>query len=349
MARVVTRKGGFTLVELLVSMVISALVLVLLVSVISRSMQIAAYSSDTMSAYSSAAAAVDLIATDLASLAVNRQPYEYLQAVPDPTFPQGAYPNLFAGTSQPMRLILNIISPADSALPSPSPTPAPPATPFYPDSAQPRAVCYRIAWQNPITAGATASATPANYTSNVFGLYRQVASSANTFSYALGTTDLYAALFNNPNWTTGSPATSPLAAEFIAGNIVDLQVAFYASPIATNATATTAYPVGSLIQPTVIINATPGATASTASPYQKVQIWGTQTAVNSSPTPTSSPAPALAGYGPVVFAEVSLTVIDATAAQLWGTGSGSGTLSPTVLKQKYGHTVTRKVTLQTPE
>jgi prepilin-type N-terminal cleavage/methylation domain-containing protein len=337
---------AFTLVELLVSMVVSALVLTLLVSVISRSMQITTHSLNTMAAYSSAAAAVDSIATDLASLAVTRQPYEYLQALPDPNFPATAYPNLLANTSQPMLLILNVISPADSAISSPSPAQSPPATPSYPDSGQPRAVCYRIAWQNPITANGSPSAASSNYNSYVFGLYRQVASSSDTFTYVLGTTDLYAALFKpNPNWNSGYPATPPLNKDFIVGNIVDLQVAFYASPIATSATATTAYPAGSLIQPTVIINAAPGATASTASPYQKVQIWGTQTSVNSA----SPPPPALVGYGPVVSAEVSLTVIDGSAAQLWGTGSGGGTTSPAALKQKYGHTFTRKVTLRSPE
>ena len=121
-------RGGFTLVELLVSVTVAALLLGLLVFVMVRSLQISQTSADALGAYSSAATAVDLLATDLASLSVTRQPFEYLQALPESNPGLASIP---APNVQPMRLMMLVTSPEDSAQPSASPSPA--ATPIYPD------------------------------------------------------------------------------------------------------------------------------------------------------------------------------------------------------------------------
>ena len=125
----------------------------------------------------------------------------------------------------------------------------------------------------------------------------------------------------------------------MTGNVVDFQVGFYANPISTGGASSPA--AGTLIQPPVIINL---ASASAALPYQKTQLQGTQILVNGA-------APTLNGqsYGPVMYAEVSLTVIEEPGARLWGDGTGTGARSPAAIKRKYGHTLTRKVTLRTPE
>jgi prepilin-type N-terminal cleavage/methylation domain-containing protein len=350
-------RRGFTLVELLVAMAVSVLVLVMLVSVISQALRVSQFSSNSMTAYSAAAAAADLIASDLASLAVTRQPYEYLQALPEASItPNAACPaSVFgtgaAGVTQPMRLIVELISPQDSAQASPTASPSPTV---YPDSGQVRAVCYRIAWQDPLAPSGTTS----NSTNAVFGLYRQVVSSYNSFNYVVGTTDLFQALYPNPipNWSNPNgpsatpPVTPPAASEFVAANIIDLQVAFYANKISTGQSAEG--PVGTLDQPGVIVNVTPapGSTTPTgAAPYEKIQLWGTQTSLNTT-TPTSTPPAALTGYGSVDYAEVSLTVLEDEGAKLWGNGSvTSGPNTPAALRLKYGHTLTRKVTLRTPE
>ena len=315
-------RRGFTLVELLVSITVGALLLAVLVTVISRALQVSQRSADAMTAYSSAATAIDLVATDLASLSVNRQPFEYLQARPESAPFEGI---------QPMRLMLLLDSPADSAQPSPS------GSNTYPDSGQTHAVSYLLAWQNPVS-----STVASNINNSVFGFYRQVVNTPNTFQYVLGTPDLYTALYMGANAPLQTP---PALSSFVAGNVVDFQVAIYACPISTGGRRSTT-PAGLLTLPAVIINPVGGATAS--QPYQRVQVWGTQVSVNNTQT---IPAP-LAGYGPATYAEVSLTVIEDAGAKLWGNGqstNASSPTNPTNLRQKYGHTLTRKVLLRTPE
>ena len=320
-------RGAFTLVELLVSVTVAALLLGLLVSVMARALQMSQTSADTLAAYSSAATAMDLVATDLASLAVTRQPFEYLQARPEssPGLTSIPTPNV-----QPMRLMMLITSPEDSAQPSPTASPTPGLA--YPDSGQVHAVSYLMAWQNPVST--TAGSNPGN---SVFGIYRQVATAADTFKYVLGTTDLYNAMYVSGN--VGSMQTPPALSAFVIGNVVDFQLAFYANPIST-ATGNGSPAVGSLLQPPVFINSA-SASASTALPYLKTQLQGTQTLVNGN-------APAVS-YGPVVYAEISLTVIEQPGAKLWGDGTGVGARSPAAIRQKFGHTLTRKVVLRTPE
>ncbi len=311
-------RRGFTLVELLVSVTVATLLVGLLTSVMVRSLQLSQSSAEAMSAYSSAATAVNLVATDLASLSVTSQPFEYLQAVPESNTSNPSLASIPSPNVPPMRLMMLVTSPEDSAQASPS------GSNTYPDSAQVRAVSYLMAWQNPVS-----STAGSNAGNSAFGLYRQVATTADTFKSVLGSTDLYQTLY--PSIFQAPPAISTL----VTGNIVDFQLAFYANQISPGGGG---YPaVGSLIQPPAIIN-------SASLPYQKTQLQGTQVLVNgAAPTLNGSPC------GPVVYAEVSLTVIEDTGAKLWGDGTGTGTRSPAALKRKYGHTLTRKVLLRTPE
>ena len=309
-------------------MTVAVLLVTIMVTIISRALQISQRNSDMMSAYSSAAAAVDLIATDLVSLAVNNQPYEYLQARPE-TAPFQSFP---ASLQPPMRLMMLVDSPADSAQPNTSVTPT-----TYPDSGQVHAVSYLICWQNPLS-----NATASNVTNSVFGLYRQVASAATTFSSALGTTDLYNALY--VNGTTPAFSVPPSSAAFVTANVVDLQVGFYVNTISTGGTGNPA--AGALIQPPIFYNGPSNPPVATPYyPYQKTEIWGTQMLYNGSNINSTRRG----SYGPAVYAEISVTVLEDAGAKLWGTGTGTGQLAPSALKLKYGHTITRKVTLRTPE
>ena len=328
-------RGGFTLVELLVAMTVAVLLVVMLTVVLSRSMVLSQRSSAQTTAFGAAAAAIDLIATDLSSLTVTRQPYEYLQARPEDASSMTQSQLATFGATPPMRLMFTTTSPVDAAQSSPAPaSPSPAPSPYFPDSGQAHAVSYRLYYQNPITATNTGN--------SIFGLYRQVAAAADTFNYVLGLGDLYAAIYVSPggNIASSMPAT-PLPSSFVAANVVDLQVAIYASPISTGSAGSP--PAGALVQPPAIINPVNGATSS--QPYQRTQVWGTQIAVNNSQSPPATPSPLL-GYGPAAYAEVSLTVLEDSGAKLWGNGSGTGAVSPASLRAKYGHTITRKVLLR---
>ena len=317
-------------------MTVAAILLGLLVFVIARSLQISQTSADALAAYSSAATAVDLVATDLASLAVTRQPSEYLQALPESTQSNPSLASIPSPNVQPMRLMMLVTSPEDSAqLSTPTPASGPAATPVYADSGQVRAVSYLMAWQNPVSTTATSNAG-----NSVFGLYRQVASTADTFKYVLGSTDLYNAIYGGTN--VGGMQVPPALSGFVSGNIVDFQIAFYANQISTGVGSGQGA-AGSLLQPPTLINSA-SASVFTALPYLKTQLQGTQTLVNGVvPTINGS------SYGPVAYAEVSLTVIEQPGAKLWGDGTGTGARSPAAIKQKFGHTLTRKVILRTPE
>lgn len=154
-----SRAGAFTLVELLVAFAISALLMVALVNVISQTVKTSRKSSSSISAYSSAAAALDLLASDLEALAVRGEAFEYLQTVKEDV----------GGVTDVTRLMLVTLGNTDSFSQA--------------DAGQMRAVCYRLLRQDPVKAGGK---------NLVYGLYRTAVSAAVTFSDYAGVKDLSA-------------------------------------------------------------------------------------------------------------------------------------------------------------
>ena len=182
--------GAFSLIELLVAVAVSMLLILLLLGIISPAMRMIRYTSDSLISLNAANAALGLITSDIESLAPGRQ--AYLQAIQVTN-------NI--GTNSLIMLIAT--SPNDSQTNADS---------------QPRGVIYQLREQNPMNTSSSSN--------RIWGLYRAVADSTNTFSGLLSTN----AATNAAAWTALQAAGTGQA-NFIAGNIVDLQVSLQ---VATN-------------------------------------------------------------------------------------------------------------------
>jgi type II secretory pathway pseudopilin PulG len=148
---------AFTLVELLVAMAVGILLLLVTISIVGQSSQVTRQTTAGLLATSAAASAVDLIATDLESLA-SSSPGTILEMVPLTSINSfGEYGELF----------FLAIPGSDNAAEA--------------DRGQVRAVAYRIVDQDPIRAGGT-NPTP--------GLYRTIIDTESTFTTFLGIEDL---------------------------------------------------------------------------------------------------------------------------------------------------------------
>lgn len=205
---------------MLVATAIAAVLLVTLTSIVSQAMGVSRKTSHSLLAANSAAAAIDLIAADLESLTVTPQDFEFLNFSTESV---GVLTNVG-------RLFIVTASGQDVAGDS--------------DKGQTRAVGYRILNQDPISASGTRP---------VYGLYRIVVGSRDTFDRFLGQTDL----------SVPFGSVSSTLDDFIAGNVVDFRVQFYKE---TNSTT---------------VNGTPEAP-------QPVRIGGDRTLLGSSVT-TNSP------------------------------------------------------------
>ena len=302
---------AFTLVELLVAVAVSVIVIGMLSNVSWRGLQISQHTSESMTAVNSAAAAIDLIACDLDSLASTRQNYEFLRAQAAPA----AYNGI-----QPMTLMLNAWAAQDSGIPV-----VIGSVSSYPNSGQALAVCYRIVFQDPLNA--------MNGTRKVLGLYRSTAmdtslsnpnTTAASFAFAnfLGQTDLGLA------WDNYWKGTLPPVTDFVAPNVIDLQLAFYSSLTYSGANPTPSY------TGTTALNAP--AAGETSAAFKTFRISGNGYTVGAGSPSTGQPT----------VAEISVTVLEAGGAALWGDGSGTGAAVPDALRRKYGHTLTRRVQLR---
>ena len=150
-------RGGFTLIEMLVAFAVGALILVSLASIISGSMAVSRKANHSLISYNAAAAALDLIGTDLESLAATRQPFEYLQIGNESV----------TGGSNTAKLMFLTCSANDSTTNT---------------TGQTRAVMYRLAAQDVLKSGGT------NITC---GIFRFCETNAGTvFTNYLGQTNL---------------------------------------------------------------------------------------------------------------------------------------------------------------
>lgn len=147
---------AFTLIELLVAMAVGAVLLVSLMSVLSGSVDVSRKTNDALLGSNAAAAALDLIGTDLESLAVSAQPgFEYLHAIDEAV-----------GDTNAIKLIMLTSSANDTSTSAD-------------DSGQVRAVVYRLAYQRVVNSN------------KIYGIYRTVDTNAgNVFKNYLGANDL---------------------------------------------------------------------------------------------------------------------------------------------------------------
>ncbi len=169
---------------MLVACAVAMLLLVTLVGIVSQSLTVSKKTNNALLAYNEAATAVDLVANDLESLASTAQPFEYLQTVKEDVQDAKGVTRL---------LMLSVASQDNSA---------------NADIGQLRAISYRLLRQDPIKDGGPNS---------VFGLYRTILSTQNTFTSSAGNTDL------NTSFSTVATTLD----DFVAGNVVDFQVRFY--------------------------------------------------------------------------------------------------------------------------
>lgn len=179
---------GFTLVELLVAMAVGTLLLASLLSVLSSSLGVSRKTNDALLAANAASAALDLIATDIESLAV---------------ITSGTFQHLYLGSENvgsltgAAKLILLTSSANDTATSGS-------------DGGQVRAVAYRLAYQDVVKESGP---------NKIYGIYRSaVINSGTVFTDYLGKSDLSA---------TTLFTSDPKIDDFLAGNIVDFRVRFY--------------------------------------------------------------------------------------------------------------------------
>lgn len=300
-------RRGFTLIEMLVAIVISIILILALTQVISGASKSASSNNNSLLALSSANAALNLVVNDLRSLAASPQPspvgaggYEFLQVQPDPNTGN------LNGTT-PALLMLNACSAQDSI------------SNANDLGLQPRAICYQMAYQDPINPSNT------NPKAKVYGFYRTVQPSSTTFASFLGQSDLFA---TTGLWKSITAAALPSTSSFIVGNVVDFQLVFYACRLSST---------GQLLTTPVPIYSTVSAGSGNA-----IHLTSSGYAISS--TSANLDSAYTYDHGPVTYVDVTLVVLDNNGAvQL---NDGVTTLAKA--KTRYGHTLTRRVALPEP-
>lgn len=185
------RGGGFTLVELLVAVAVASLLLVTLLSILSKSMDISKQANASMMAKGSAQAALDLMVTDLDSLVVSRNAGEVLRLAPGT--------QVLGADSSVTNTVIYLLT--TSMVDSYS------ATQGGTNAGMPRVVQYSIQYTTNLASTSTKS----------FGLYRNVLDPTNTFNSVIGTNDL-TGVANLPAWTNNN---------LLVPNVVRMTCALY--------------------------------------------------------------------------------------------------------------------------
>lgn len=182
---------GFSLVELLVAMAVSALLMVSLLSIVSKSMDVSKRANTSIIAKGSAQAALDLIVTDLDSMVVNRNFGEVFR------YTNIAVSGAGAGLPSPATIYCLTTSAEDSY-----------STNNSGNAGVPRLVQYQILYTN-------------NYASlsKCFGLYRNVLDPTNTFNSVIASSNtLDVSCINNAANSSNYP---------LVPNVVGMNVTMY--------------------------------------------------------------------------------------------------------------------------
>lgn len=209
-------EGGFSLAEILLAMAIAALLMTMLLSILSKSMDVSKRTNAGMLSKSSAQAALDLITTDLESLTVNRSISQVLSATNQRT-------SNAAATMTNAVLYLLSASPTDS----------------YGTNANspgvPRLVQYTVVY----------STNYASSTTKSFALYRNVLDQANTFSL-LGSSQNFDDAWNSilSSSDSSGASTNGISTNLLVPNVVSFNVSLltnYGSGIWTNTNSSEIY------------------------------------------------------------------------------------------------------------
>ncbi len=316
---------------MLVAITISIVVVVMLAGIISQTMIISHKSASELQAENAAAAAVDLIIGDLSTIAATRQSYEYFQTFADPTTNIGP---TTAMSVSPARLLM-LSSAAEDASTSST------------ESGLVHGISYQVQYIDPLPGG----------TKPVFGLWRTVVSGSNTFNSGsafpgttlLGSTNQFTTFWSNSGIpTVSSLNTNPPAGiktDFVAANVIDLETTCYQPLISSSNGIPIVSGSATAIPVTVFKGFVGGVQFIGATTYNGV-IYSSSGSEKVTPT-LYSPNGYPAGYP--AYVEVSVTVLEDEGATLWALSKNSGQLTKALLKQKYGHTLTRKIPLPSPQ
>ena len=150
------RERGFTLLELMLAMAVTALLLVLLASVASQGLQNSRQINETVRMQSDATAALGMIASDLQALAIDVRPIEVLECQAETV--RGVNSSWLMGLS---RVYDN------------------PGSNKQQNFGELRAFSYRMAYGDPVTGGTSGNTC-------VYGLYRKALTTGTTRSSILG-------------------------------------------------------------------------------------------------------------------------------------------------------------------
>lgn len=224
-------ESGFSLVELLVAMAVSALLMVSLLSIVSKSMDVSKRANTGIIAKGSAQAALDLMVTDLDSLVMNRKFGEVFR------YTNVTVAGAGAGFSNPATIYCITTSPEDSYSTNNSGNPG-----------LPRLVQYVIQYTN-------------NYasSSNCFGLYRNVLDPTNTFNSVIGSGNALDA-----SWTANAANVSnyPLVPNAVGMNIAILtnygSSNWVTGGITNSSISTTNFPRGIVLEVCLTVLDEPG-------------------------------------------------------------------------------------------
>ena len=194
----IDRRGeeGFSLAEILLAMAIAALLMTMLLSILSKSMDVSKRTNAGMLSKSSAQAALDLITTDLESLSVNRALSQVLLTTNQST-------SNAATTISNSILYLLTASPIDSYGGNPT------------VSGAARLVQYTVVY----------STNYASSTTKSFALYRNVLDQTNTFSLLVSTQNFDDG-WNSMTSSSGSggPSTNGISTNLLVPNVVSFNV-----------------------------------------------------------------------------------------------------------------------------
>jgi prepilin-type N-terminal cleavage/methylation domain-containing protein len=193
-------RQGFTLVEVLVGSFITAILLLLLFRVVTGAMSAWQNGSARMQTNADARLALDLIARDLQSFVARQTSasvnQEWLYAAPE-----DVAVNVQDGISAtvPMSTLLFLAPSIDR------------------DSNQEGdivAIRYQVAFQDPL------APNPDNSPYKVFGLYKTMIDTTNTFLHVLGQDDIR-------NFWTSPALNPPDPGDFVIGNVLDFSMSFW--------------------------------------------------------------------------------------------------------------------------
>jgi len=203
--------GGFTILELLVAMVITAVLLVLVVSIVSFSLKNFRQVDETVRLQSDASAALGMIATDLQALAVEVRPIEVLESQTE------SVSTTNGGAGLKFSWVMGLARLFDN-----------PGSANTQSCGELRSFSYRVAYLDPITG--TSTGTP------IYALFRKTLPVGGTLTNVLAPmlTNASQGLYQNYWKDNGAPAGD----DYLVGNIARFDVAWsYETANPTNASA----------------------------------------------------------------------------------------------------------------